>query len=135
LNSGSSATYLFGTKTIWRLTGRTFNASSASTTEVIKAHFTATTLTVSPNPVTPPGNVTLTATVVPNSGSTVPTGSVSFYYLTELLASVSLDKQGVASVSEPTSGLPAGSYAVHAKYSGDANDASSSSSTVNVVLK
>ncbi|MGA2256854.1 MAG: Ig-like domain repeat protein, partial [Thermoguttaceae bacterium] len=66
-------------------------------------------------------SVTLTATVIANSGSAVPTRSVDFYDTTTDtdLGSVALNGQGVAKLV--TSSLAMGSHAIVATYSGDGN--------------
>jgi uncharacterized repeat protein (TIGR03803 family) len=98
---------------------------------------TTTTLTANPTTVTPPASVTLTATVKRStSGSAgTPRGSVTFYVGTQSLATVDLNAAGVASLTAPTTGLPAGNYPVTAKYSGDSSDTVSASPAVTVKLK
>jgi uncharacterized repeat protein (TIGR03803 family) len=98
---------------------------------------TATTLKASPNPVTPPATLTLTATVERSAAGAVgtPTGSVTFYYSTVALASVSLNAGGVATYAIPTSSLPAGSYPLTVKYLGDASDLASTSQSVTVTVQ
>lgn len=97
---------------------------------------TGTTLSATPNPVNVPNSVTLKATVVRTaSGSTgAPTGSVTFYYAGEPLGSAGLNASGVASLTESSNGIPANSYGVTAKYSGDTADNASTSSVVTVVV-
>jgi hypothetical protein len=68
------------------------------------------------------------------TGSAAPTGTVTFYYQTFSLGSVTL-KNGTAAVSIGSAGLPAGSYAVTATYSGDANYAASSSLAATVTVQ
>jgi hypothetical protein len=75
--------------------------------------------------------VTLQATVT-GSGDT-PTGTVKFVYDGITLASSKLSA-GVATYSASTTGLPPGSYAVTAEYSGDSNYAASNSLPVTVQL-
>lgn len=61
---------------------------------------TATTLTASPNPATAGQAVTLTATVKPATGSTMPTGSVQFESGgTAVGSSVAVDSSGVATTT------------------------------------
>ena len=93
---------------------------------------TQTTLAATPNPVTPPANVTLTATVTRTTGAGVPTGSVTFYYETDALGAVTLNGSGQASLTASTKGLAAGSYPITVKYSGDADDLTSTSAPLNV---
>jgi uncharacterized repeat protein (TIGR03803 family) len=115
-----------------------FGASTSPVaTVVLNKAATATSLAALPNPVTPPANVTFTATVkrTATGAAGSPTGSVGFYFGSNLLSTASLNASGVASYTVSTSGLPAGSYAVTAKYSGDSGDADSNSSAATVVIK
>jgi uncharacterized repeat protein (TIGR03803 family) len=98
---------------------------------------TVTTLSISPTSVTPPADVTLSATVKRSaSGATgTPTGSVTFSAGTEVLAVVAINGKGVAALTAPTGGYSAGSYLVKATYAGDADDGASGSSAVTVTLK
>jgi len=96
---------------------------------------TSTTLTASPNPVTPPANVTLTATVTRTTGTGMPTGSVTFSSGTIVLGKASLNGSGVSTLAASSKGVAAGSYPVTAEYSGDAQDAASSSSAVTVTVE
>jgi hypothetical protein len=82
-----------------------------------------------------PASVALTATVSRTGSAAVPTGSVAFYYQTTELGSAKLYGSGVATLTASTASVPAGSYPVTAKYSGDAQDAPSSSQAVTVVVK
>ena len=91
-------------------------------------------LAVSPNPVTIGQNVTLTATVTPASGNTTPTGTVTFYANGVDLATVNVNSAGKAVLTASSSGYPAGTYSVTAKYSGDTTYNNSTSSAVSVKL-
>jgi len=95
---------------------------------------TTTTFTASPNPVQTGGNITLSATVKKQSGSGTPTGKVAFKYGSDTLVTVSLNGSGVAAVTAPTTGYPVATYGLTAVYEGDANDAGSTSSPVNVQI-
>jgi hypothetical protein len=97
---------------------------------------TATTLTANPTTLTPPASVKLTATVKRSaSGVTgTPTGSVSFLYGSDVLATVNLSA-GVAVLNASTGGYGAGTYGLTARYNGDASDAKSTSAVVDVTLK
>jgi hypothetical protein len=65
-----------------------------------------------------------------------PTGSITFYAdSSTALGTVKLNSSGVASGSAPSSGYPANTYAITAKYSGDAVDSASTSTSVNVTVK
>jgi uncharacterized repeat protein (TIGR03803 family) len=115
-----------------------YNSSVSSTINVkLSKAATDTSLTVSPASVTPPANVTLSATVSRTASSTTgtPTGSITFAVGTDVLAIVGLDGKGVASLTAPSKGYPAGSYPITATYSGDSADSSSSSSSVTITVK
>lgn len=88
---------------------------------VITSNTPTVTLAASPNPVTPPAQVTLICTVNGVSGQPAPTGTVYFYLGSTYLGADSLNGNGVASFSTSTSGDPAGTYAVSATYLGDSN--------------
>ena len=107
-------------------------SSSATVSVKLTAAASTTTLSASPASVTPPADVTLTATVASADGT--PTGSVTFYDGTLSLGAVDLSA-GKASFTASTKGLAAGSYSVHAAYSGSANISSSVSSNVSVTVK
>jgi uncharacterized repeat protein (TIGR03803 family) len=96
---------------------------------------TQTTLTASPNPVTPPAIVTLTATVTRTTGSGTPAGTVKFSVATTVLGTVKLNAIGVATLAASTKGIATGKYPVVATYSGDANDIASASDALNVTVK
>jgi hypothetical protein len=119
--------------------GNTTYSSSASPTVnvTLSKAPTALTLTASPTSVTPPAAVTLTATVKRSaSGATgTPTGSVTFSTGGVTLATVKLNASGVAKLTAPSSGYPAGSYPIKAVYAGDLSDSDSTSSTVTVTVK
>lgn len=88
---------------------------------------TTTTLTVSPNPVTPGQAITITATV---TGSN-PTGSVTFKDGGATLGSASLSN-GQASLA--TSFATAGAHSLTAVYAGDANNAGSTSAAASLTV-
>jgi hypothetical protein len=92
---------------------------------------TTTTLTASAALVTPGQSVTFTATVVPQSGSNVPTGMVTFLDGTTL-GQGTLNASGVATFT--TTALPVGTQSITASYAGDSNDNSSVSQAVSVVV-
>jgi Bacterial Ig-like domain (group 3) len=99
---------------------------------------TSTALTVTPNPIAAGGTATLVAIVArTNQGATgIPGGTVNFYVDTTLLnpTPIKVNSQGHATFSASTNGIGAGTYPVHAQYSGDNGDAASTSNTVMVVL-
>jgi glucuronoarabinoxylan endo-1,4-beta-xylanase len=132
--ASSTATTGAATVTITGTSGST-TASTTITLTVSAPAKTATTTTVSATPTsTTVGNtVKLSATVTGTSGT--PTGTVTFYYGSDLLYTATLSG-GTGSFTASTNGLPAGTYGVSATYSGDAkNLASSTTSNVNVTLK
>jgi hypothetical protein len=98
-----------------------FSASSGTASFALK-DATTTTLTST----TVGDTVTLKATVTSTSGT--PSGTVSFYYGTDLLASDVPLSGGMASVSGSSSGYPAGSYTLTATYNGSTTYATSSGS-------
>ncbi len=116
----------------------TYNASTskALTVSLAKAP-TATSLAVSPNPVTPPASATLTATVsrTASGAKGTPTGSVTFSVDGVTLGSAKLNGSGVATLTASSAGIKPGSYPVNAKYSGDTSDSASTSAAVNVTVQ
>jgi uncharacterized repeat protein (TIGR03803 family) len=89
---------------------------------------TTTTLTSSRNPSVVGQSVTFTATVTGNS----PTGTVEFFVGSTGLGSRPLSNGGAA-LSTPR--LVAGTHSITAVYSGDANNAPSTSAAVKQVVK
>jgi uncharacterized repeat protein (TIGR03803 family) len=114
----------------------TYEASSQSVNATLDAAPTSTAFAVNPSTVTPPANVTLTATVKRNASGALgtPGGSVEFLYGSTVLATATLNSSGVASVTGSTKGFGQGSYNLTAKYKGDTTDASSASSAVTLKL-
>jgi Legume lectin domain/Bacterial Ig-like domain (group 3) len=76
--------------------------------------------------------IMLTAAVDSESGTNIPTGQVTFLNGSSSLDTATLNSSGVATYS--TSSLPAGSDQISASYSGDAEDAGSTSPIVTVRL-
>ncbi len=97
----------------------TVDGSTIVTTCASNLSFTSVTTTASSVQVRQ--SVTLTATVIANSGLDALTGSVDFVDTTTNtdLGSVALDNNGVATLANCS--LAVGSHAILAKYSGDAN--------------
>jgi hypothetical protein len=96
------------------------NALSASTLQVVTvdAALNSIMLSVSGPATTSYGSpAVFTASVTPNSGSTMPTGSISFAVDGRASATVTVDGSALASFS--TSELTAGDHTVFATYSGD----------------
>ena len=110
------------------------SASSPVTVTLLKA-ITTTTLAASPGTVTPPGEVTLTATVSRQSGIGIPTGTVTFSVGTLILGSAKVNGSGVAALTASSQGIAAGTYAITAKYSGDSSDNASTSSPTTVIVQ
>ena len=106
------------------------SASSSAQQPVTVTFIPSTTITfiISPNPVTRPATIYLTATVSENNGSAVPTGTVTFSYNGNSIASGTLNN-GTVQVPLATVSLSAGIYTITADYSGDANDGASESTT------
>ena len=114
-----------------------YNSSASSAVNVvIEKCITATTVTGAPNPVTPPASVTLIASVRRTASGTtgVPTGTVTFYYGTAALGTITLNESAEASITAPTKGLAAGTYPITVKYNGDADDATSTSAPLYVTV-
>ena len=91
-----------------------------------------TTLSASATQITLGQSVTLTATVAPQSGSNVPTGTITFKDGTTILGTAKLNASGVATLT--TTALPVGTQLIIASYGGDGKDYGSISPTVSVVV-
>jgi sugar lactone lactonase YvrE len=111
--------------------GNSNTGGSASTALSLVVNLAAatTTLTISPTSAIIDSPITFTATVAGNG--VAPTGSVSFVSGTQTLGTATLNN-GTAVFT--TSTLAAGSYSVTAVYSGDANNGTSTSPTVNLTV-
>jgi hypothetical protein len=103
---------------------QTVNQSTSSTT---------TSLASSANPSDYGVSVTFTATVTASAAGR-PTGTVSFYNGTTLLAAPTLPSSGPNQVTCTTAALPAGSDSISAVYSGDAHFLTSTGTLVETVL-
>ena len=119
--------------TLWAISGDrvhniTFNLSVTSNSGVTS---TSTSLAASASSISQGSPVTLTATVKPASGSTAPTGSVTFYNGQTSLGTATLSG-GVATLT--TSALPAGTNSLTASYAGASAFSASSSSAVDVMV-
>jgi hypothetical protein len=116
----------------------TYNSSASPAVNVtLNKAPTATTLSASPTSVTPPADVTLTATVKRTGSGVVgvPTGTVSFTVEGLTLGTVKVNGSGVATLKASSAGVAGGQYPVKAVYNGDASDVSSMSSAVTVTVK
>jgi hypothetical protein len=100
-----------------------FNESVAQTTTV--------SLQAAPNPAVAGSPVTLTATVTP-SGSTSPTGTITFYDGTMIVGTAALSS-GTASVT--LSNLPPGAQTITASYSGDIDNVGSTSTGLTISIQ
>ena len=113
---------------------------STSTENVVQlsAAPTTTVLTISPDSVTPPGDVTIAVTVKRPSGSAgAPTGKVKFYFggtSGVYLFTLPLTN-GAASYQATSKGVSAGQYSLTAAYQGDGSDDTSVSAPVTVTVK
>lgn len=108
-----------------------FNGSTAADfTQTVQAATTTIDLVSSLNPSTFGQSVTFTATVT--SAGATPDGTVRFFDGNSLLATVSLDANGVAAYS--TSSLAAGTHLISAVYDGNTNYSTSISSNLTQVV-
>jgi uncharacterized repeat protein (TIGR03803 family) len=103
-------------------------STSAAVTQVVKAA-TGTTLTSSKNPSTFRTAVTFTASVKGNA----PTGSVTFLDGSVSLGTATLGSDGKAKLT--TAALRRGTHKITARYSGDANNAASTSSVLTQTVR
>ena len=101
-------------------------STSATLVQVVTGYPTATTLTVSPNPVNAFGPITLGSTVTSNFGQ--PGGAVTFSAGGTVLATATLNASGQATAI--ISSLGAGTYSIVATYSATTTYATSSSVAV-----
>src|SRR5262249_17506376 len=108
-------------------------STSATLAQSVNPTSTTTALASSSNPSTFAQTVTFSATVTPRAGPAPPTGPSSFFDGTTLLGSATLDASGTATFA--TSSLVAGSRAITAQYSGDANDLGSTSAALAQVVQ
>ena len=118
--------------------GVTVNSNAAGITpvivvqgQVLSVEPTSTTLTASANPALIGSTLILTATVA--SDDTSRSGDVSFLDGQTVLCTSALNASGKAQCSTAALGL--GTHGITANYAGDANNASSASRVLNVVVK
>lgn len=109
------------------------NTSTSNAVNVTVKNATSTALTITPQEVTIGQSVTLSATVTQTTGTGTPTGTVSFLAGTAVLATVPMSG-GKATLTAPTTGYPAGTYPVTARYNGNSSDGGSTSTVVDVIL-
>jgi hypothetical protein len=91
---------------------------------------TTTTLTASSQQLLPADSVTLTAVVTPQSGSNVPTGTVTFHDGSAAIGTAQLNGSGGATLTLPS--LAVGTHSITASYGGDFNDSPSISSALSI---
>ena len=108
------------------------NAVSVVVTQSSATVATTTTLTASATQIASGQSVTFAATVAPQAGSNVPTGTITFLDGTTTLGTSTLNASGVATFT--TTGLAAGSQSITASYAGDGNDGGSVSQAVTVTV-
>lgn len=117
----------------------TYLSSTAPSDVSLAKAPTGITLGASPMGVTPPGTVTLTATVQRSASGAVgiPSGTVTFVVdrYSYTVGTATLNASGVATIAASTKGIPAGSFEVTATYNGDAGDATSASFPVTVKVQ
>lgn len=109
-------------------------STSSAVSVTINPIETFTLLSTASSTVTRPNPVSLTATVFVQQGD-VPIGTVTFFYMNDILGTVRLNSSGEATLSAPTQGIPAGSYSVTAKYNGGGGDLTSTSSPVTITVQ
>lgn len=113
-----------------------FNSSVSSTVaEVINQAQVATTTTLSSskNPALTTDTLTLTATVTPASGTTVPAGTITFKSGAATLGTGTLDNTGKATLTG-VQFTTAATYSLTAVYGGDPNFTGSTSATLSEVV-
>jgi MYXO-CTERM domain-containing protein len=118
--------------------GDTLYASTVSAVlaQVVNQDGTTVTLASSQNPSNVGQSVTFTATVAAAVGTAIPTGTVAFKDGTATLGTFNVDATGKAALT--TTALTAGTHSITAVYSGDTDNATSTSAaltqTVNALV-
>jgi uncharacterized repeat protein (TIGR03803 family) len=130
---GGSANVTFPAAGVYHLALTCGGVESGFATLTVNGLASTSTLAASPNPATVGQTVTLSTTVTGSHAT--PTGTVTFYYGSQALGSVALNSSGVANLKASSTGLPAGTYAIHSVYSGNATYSASTSPTVSVKLE
>jgi len=123
-----------GTHTITATYGGDANdaTSTATLSLTINQATTSTVVKATPNPVTVQGTITFSATVTTTPAGGTPTGSVSFFANGTIQLGTANLSAGTASVTSTT--LGAGTYQITAVYSGDTDNAGSTSTAVSEVV-
>jgi FtsP/CotA-like multicopper oxidase with cupredoxin domain len=111
-----------------------FSTSTSSAVSVTVNPLTTTTtmLTATPSTASFGSSVLLTATVTPGSGTTVPTGTVTFYDGATSLGSAALNGSGVATFTAAS--LPIGSNSITAVYNAVSPFSGSTSAALTVTI-
>ncbi len=133
--SWSTTTFSVGTHTLSaHYSGDGANVPGTSNTKVLEVDqaSTVTVLSSGNNNATVGANVTLTANVVANNGP-APTGNVRFLDGTTVLGSTPLASNGSAAFALNT--LSPGTHSLTAVYSGDTDDASSTSAAITQTIQ
>jgi large repetitive protein len=98
----------------------------------VSSHATSTALTINPGTLAHGTQVNVDASVTPQSGSGIPTGSVAIEAASR--ASYGSFPLANGSVASTLASLPGGTYTVHAHYAGDSSFAPSDSAAVPVTV-
>ena len=93
---------------------------------------TAITLTASAQQITTGQTLSVTAKVTPQSGQTVPTGTVTFLFGSTAIGTATLNSNGAASISGTVTAT--GVYPITASYSGNGTNTPSSSAVLTLVV-
>lgn len=115
--------------------GDSLFATSTSSSVALSAdslNTTNTSLTVTPTQANTGVSVTLSGTVAPASGSTTPTGDISFFDGAGILATLPVNTSGTTSFSSTL--FAAGKHNLTAVYSGDASNLASTSPAVTLTV-
>ena len=72
--------------------------------------------------------------IINNIGTPAPTGKVEFLYQGTVLATAAVNSAGEADYTASTTGVPAGTYTLTAKYLGDGNYAAATSEPLSITL-
>jgi large repetitive protein len=105
-------------------------SASAPLAFTVAQAISLTALNVTPNPALVLAPITFTANVASNGGT--PTGSVNFLANGNVIGAGTVNPSGVATFT--TSTLAAGTYSITATYTGDVNDAGSTSAAVSLTV-
>jgi hypothetical protein len=114
--------------------GDNFNTAAASLAinQVVDQTVTSDTVAASPNPGVQGTTEAITATIAITNGTGTPTGTVTFTSGTTVLGTANLTAAGTATISPV---LAPGNYSIVATYSGDTDDAGSSSAPLSLTVE